>query len=127
MSTKMTPGVWLLIAATIALIVTGQLLLKRGLLDIGGSPTHLADVPRFLVRALTNPLVLLAIVAIAIGAPCWMIAISHAELSIAYPFMGLTIVLVFALSGPLFGERTPLNRWIGVGIVCIGLIVTTRA
>jgi uncharacterized membrane protein len=42
---------------------------------------------------------------------------------VAYPFMALAIVLVLALSGALFGEIVPLNRWMGVAIVCVGLVV----
>ncbi len=125
MSDKMTPSIWLLMFATIALVVAGQLLVKRGMLDVGGA-NQAAQLPRFILRAVTNPFVLLGVAAVGIGAPCWLLVLAHANLSLAYPFMGLTIVLVLAFSGPLFGEGIPLNRWIGVGIVCVGLIVAAR-
>jgi len=62
-----------------------------------------------------------------VAALCWTGAVSTSEISFAYPFMALAIVLVLALSGVLLGEVVPIGRWVGVAIVCIGLIVAARA
>jgi drug/metabolite transporter (DMT)-like permease len=123
---KMAPLTWILIFATIVLIVVGQLLVKKGMLLVGSTPRQLAVLPRYLLRSFTTPAVILGILAIGCASLCWMVVISKTDLSVAYPFMSLTIVLVLALTGPLFGESVPLNRWLGVGIVCIGLIVASR-
>ncbi|MHB8646646.1 MAG: DMT family transporter [Thermomicrobiales bacterium] len=127
MPTKLTPADWALIAATVALIVIGQLLVKRGVVAVSGSPATVSALPRFLWRICTNFPIVLGVLAICCASLCWMIVIARVDLSVAYPFMSLTIVLVLAFSGPVFGEAVPLQRWIGVAIVCIGLVVAARA
>jgi multidrug transporter EmrE-like cation transporter len=117
---------WVSIFVTIACTVVGQLLIKRGMLDVGASPLSLAALPRFVWRAGTNPFVIAGFLAALLGALAWTVAISRADLSVAYPFVGLGIVLVLVLSGLIFGESVPANRWIGVLFVCIGIAIAAR-
>ena len=121
------PASLFFILLTVAFTVVGQLLVKRGMLQVGSSPEHATLVPWFVWKALTNLNVALGLAAAVAAAISWTIAISRSELSFAYPFMGLAIVLVLALSGSVFDERVPAGRWIGVGLVCLGLIVAARA
>jgi multidrug transporter EmrE-like cation transporter len=51
----------------------------------------------------------------------WMMALSKLKLSMAYPFLGLATVLVLVCSSLIIGESIPLLRWVGVGVVCLGL------
>ena len=82
---------------------------------------------RYLVSALTNASVFIGLGCAVVAALSWTIAVSRTDLSFAYPFMGLAIVLVLALSGVLFGESVIAGRWIGVVIVCVGLAVAATA
>lgn len=117
---------WIFICLTIAFTVIGQLLVKAGMLDVGASPSHLALLPQFIWRTFTNERVILGLAAAVFAAVCWTIAVSRTDLSIAYPFVGLGIVLVLALSGLVFNEAVPVHRWLGVAIVCLGLVVAAR-
>ena len=116
----------LLIFLTIAFTVIGQILVKQGALDLGGSPGGLRQVPAFLWRAFTNWHVILGLASAGLAAAAWVMALSHSDLSFAYPFMGLSIVAVLALSGFVFEEQVPLTRWLGVLIVCSGIWVASR-
>jgi drug/metabolite transporter (DMT)-like permease len=50
-------------------------------------------------------------------------AYRHADLSVAYPLMrGFAPVLV-ALAAPLFGEPYSLGLMLGVGLVCLGIVL----
>ena len=110
---------------TITLTVLGQLLVKKGMLQAGPSPEQFRLLPVFVLRALTNPFVVVGL-SCAIGAAiAWMLTVARADLSFVYPFMSLAIVLVLALSGALFDEVVPLRRWIGVVVVCLGLILAS--
>lgn len=111
---------------TILLTVAGQLLVKQGMLNVGASPAKPSLLPAFIMRAFTNPFVVLGLVCAVLAAMAWTVAVSRTELSFAYPFMGLAIVLVLALSGVFFGEQLPANRWIGVLVVCLGLWLASR-
>jgi multidrug transporter EmrE-like cation transporter len=123
---RISPVGFLLIFLTIAATVVGQLLVKRGMLQVGASPSHLALLPRFLLRAFTNISVIVGILCAILAAASWTVAISRLDLSVAYPFLGLGLVLVLALSSVFFGETVPLSRWVGVLVVCIGLVIASR-
>ena len=118
--------VYLLIAATISFTVAGNLLIKAGMLDVGILPSQAGAVPGFFFQSFTNPKVIAGLAMAFLAAMAWMGAVSQSEISFAYPFMSLTVVLVLLLSGLLFGESVPMNRWLGVVIVCLGLVIAAR-
>jgi drug/metabolite transporter (DMT)-like permease len=94
--------------------------------DVGSSPTQLSLLPSFLWHTFTNLKVILGLTSAVVAAVAWTMAVSRSELSIAYPFMGLAIVLVLALSPICFGESIPWTRWCGVIIVCVGIWLTAQ-
>ena len=122
-----SPSAILFIVVTIVFTVAGQLLVKKGMLEVGWSPTELSSVPGFIWAAFTNLSVVSGLACAVAGAVSWTMAVSRSPLSFAYPFMGLAIVLVLVLSGRLFGETVFVGRWIGVAIVCLGLAVAASS
>lgn len=117
---------YLMIAATIVFTVAGQLLVKGGMTEVGSLPSRLDEAAGFMFHTLTNLKVVLGLTSAVVAAVCWTAAVSVSDISFAYPFMALAIVLVLALSGLVFKETVPLARWLGVAIVCVGLIVAAR-
>jgi multidrug transporter EmrE-like cation transporter len=112
---------------TVTFTVIGQILVKKGMLEVGSSPPQLSSLPPFMWRTFTNLNVVGGLAAAVIAAISWTLAISRSELSFAYPFMGLPIVLVLALSSSVFGEAIIVGRWIGVAIVCLGLVIAASS
>ncbi len=121
-----SPMAVLFILLTIVFTVVGQLLVKQGMREVSASLTQGTGLTQLLGSALTNLKVILGLGSAVIAALSWMVALSHSDLSFAYPFMVLPIVLVLALSGTLLGEVVPITRWLGVGIVCVGLLIAAR-
>lgn len=124
---RVSSSAMLYIGLTIAFTVIGQLLVKRGMLQVGSSPTDASALPRFVLATLTNPSVVVGLASAVVAAIAWTMALSRSDLNFAYPFMALAIVLVLAMSGLLFGESVVAGRWVGVGIVCLGLVVAASA
>ena len=122
----MTRVGWSFLALTVAFTVVGQLLVKQGMLQTGAGPDEVAMLPRFVWRAFTNRYVVAGLACAVAAAGCWTVAVARADLSLAYPFMGLAIVLVLTLSATIFGEAVPRHRWLGVLLVCVGLVVAAR-
>ena len=56
------PMIYVLIASTVTFTITGQLLFKAGMLEVGELPSTAGAVPTFMVRALVNPKVLVGFV-----------------------------------------------------------------
>ena len=114
------------ILLTIVFTVIGQVLVKQGALEVGDGPERLKQVPGFIWRAFMNWRVLLGLASAVLAAAAWVMALSRSDLSFAYPFMGLAIVSVLVVSGLFLGEHVPPIRWLGVAIVCIGIVIASR-
>lgn len=54
----------------------------------------------------------------------WMFALTKYELSFAYPFLGITYILVYlgAVYWPLIGEQLSLQRTAGIVLILIGVV-----
>ena len=56
-----------------------------------------------------------------VAALCWMLALNRLPLSRAYPFMGLSFVLVLFLSAALLGEPLTWQKLAGALLICAGV------
>lgn len=114
---------WLCVAGTIGLTVYGQLIVKWRIARLGHLPPSISAKLTYLVNLLADPWVLSAFGAAFLAALCWMAALSRLEISRAYPFMGLSFVIILLLSSPLFGEALTPAKVIGVALVIAGIAV----
>ncbi|MBL9130381.1 MAG: EamA family transporter [Verrucomicrobiaceae bacterium] len=119
-------GGLLFVFLTVLLTVLGQLLVKTGMSRVGAAPSEPGALPWFLFKALFHPANFFGLACAFLAAFSWMAALTRVELSFAYPFTSLSIVLVMALSSWLFGEKVVAQQWVGVAVVCLGLWIASR-
>ena len=112
---------------TILLTVYGQLVIKWQVSKAGSLPADLPAKVGFLLRLLLNPWIASGLVAALLAALSWMAAMTRLELSFAYPFMSLSFVLVLVLSAVLLREPLTAYKLVGLGLVMLGLFVSTRS
>lgn len=106
--------------------VAGQLVLKHAMGRHGAIPKDLVGAAGFIGKTLLDPLVILSL-ALAFGASLmWIAALSRLSLATAYPFMSLAFVGTALLSMLLLGESVSATRWIGIGVVVVGLLLVAR-
>jgi drug/metabolite transporter (DMT)-like permease len=118
--------VYLLIALTILFTITGQLLIKSATQQLGQIPTRVDELVPFALGVYRYWKVIAGLGCGIIASFCWLGAVSRSNISFAYPFMGLAIVLVLLLSPLFFGETVPWTRWLGVGVVCLGIWIAAQ-
>ena len=53
----------------------------------------------------------------------WVMGLRQVELSIAYPFIALGLVLVTLLSWSVLGEPLVATHWVGMGLITAGVLV----
>ena len=107
------------ILLTVLFGLYGQVVLKWQVNAAGPLPTTWPDRAAYVARLLLNPWVLSSLVAAFFGMVTWMMALTKAELSYAYPFTSLSFVLILMASALLFHEPvTPAKLF---GLVLIGL------
>ena len=117
----------LLILLSIGIAVGGQILLKLGMNKIGPININSASsLGHFFIGIFKSPTVLVGLFLYAISAAIWLVVISVVDLSFAYPFIGLTYVLILIVSKFLLKEQVNPIRWIGAAIITIGVVVISR-
>ena len=88
-------------------------------------PDFCADIRKLenWYHLLTNGYVLLSIVFFVLSAITWIITLTKIDLSLAYPAVSISFIIVALASYHLFHEAISLQRWFGIGIVIVGVIV----
>jgi drug/metabolite transporter (DMT)-like permease len=111
---------WFLAAlGAIVLGSAGHLLIKLGLSLSAGQPA--ADLVVRVAHYLRQPWVMGGLAIYAAGTALWIYAVSHRHISFLYPLTALTYVIV-AMGGKfMFGELISTGRWLGIGVVVVGV------
>lgn len=118
----MTLTTWAALALSITLATVGQLLLKAGMDATGAS---VALEPRALLELVRTVLgswrLLLGFAAFGTSSLFWLTALSRVPLSVAYPVVSLSYVIILGASVVLLGERPSLATWSGALLVMSGV------
>jgi drug/metabolite transporter (DMT)-like permease len=103
----------------VALMVAGQMLFKASALAMNGEGTILSwKVAARLVPALAMH---------ALATLAWVWLLQFIDLGRAYPFTAMAYVLVPLVSMWVFGEVQGWRYYVGVILICTGVIVTATS
>lgn len=116
----------LLVIACVVLGVAGQLLLKHGMSADRDAVDRASEVLPRLLKAARNPSVVSGFALYFLSAALWLIVLTRAELSWAYPLLSLGYVLVVVLSRLLFHEAVTTARLLGALVVVVGVWLISR-
>jgi multidrug transporter EmrE-like cation transporter len=117
----------LLILISISIAVGGQILLKIGMNRIGNIAVNsMSSLGHLFLGVVKSPIVLVGLFMYVISAAIWLVVISAVDLSFAYPFIGLTYVLILIVSKFILKESVNPIRWAGAAIITIGVVVISR-
>ena len=119
----------LFILASVLLAAFAQITLKHGMTQVthrGASPLELGQPLTAVRRVAANPFVWLGLATFAVSAAAWLIVLSRASLSFAYPFASLTYVLILLFDRVILGDDVPSLRWAGVAFIVGGLLLVSR-
>jgi drug/metabolite transporter (DMT)-like permease len=56
----------------------------------------------------------------------WLLVLSRASLSFAYPFASLTYVLILLADKYILHEDIPVLRWAGVFLIVTGIVLVAQ-
>lgn len=116
----------LYIFGTILFTVYGQLVIKWRIPFHGHLPDASSEKLVFLLKLFLDPFILSGFISAFVASLCWMAAMTKFELSYAYPFMGLTFVVVFISSVFLFSESVTLYKILGLALIVLGIFISSR-
>jgi len=115
----------LLIVLTVIVNTTGQFVIKTGVNRIG----HISireDLFGTIFRALTSWIIISGFGLYFISAIIWIIILSRAELSWAFPILSLSYVITVLISPVLLNESFSVQRLIGTIVICFGVFLVSR-
>lgn len=125
-----TALLWLLPA--ILLSTTGELFLKRGMNEIGSFDfASISTIVPTLTRIFTNPWIWIGFIGFGGGSIFWLSVISRVPLSLAYPMLATSYIIIVIESWIFLGEGLhPLRVLgaivVGIGVALVGLSETFK-
>ncbi|MGH2757000.1 MAG: EamA family transporter [Actinomycetota bacterium] len=109
---------------SVSFAVAGQLTLKSAMEKVGRIGTAQVTAPLETIgRVGKEPLLWAGLTLFGISAVFWLIVLSHVPLSVAYPVVGLSYVIIVAFSRLVLHEHVPTIRWLGVFVVGLGIAI----
>jgi drug/metabolite transporter (DMT)-like permease len=102
--------------------VASQLLLKRGVTNLGGV-SKFADFPQFLVSAASSPWILISVCLQIFGYLMWFMVVTREKLAIAMALTGASFYFLMTLSAWYFyGEVLTVLQLVGIGLIIAGVV-----
>ena len=118
----------LLIFFSISLAVSGQLLLKAGMNQIGPiTGEDLRAGALTVTKVATNMQVISGLFLYFLSAAIWLVVLSRVDLSFAYPMLGSSYIGVLFASRSLFDEPVTAIRLGGAVLISLGVLLITRS
>jgi drug/metabolite transporter (DMT)-like permease len=118
-----------IVQISIALIlgVAGQLILKEGAGKLDVTMTGATGIFALIWRMLTNPQIFLGLVCYGISSIFWILVLKEKPLSMVYPLIGSTYILVVLFAWLIRGEVVSLVRWVGAAVITLGVILISKS
>lgn len=79
--------------------------------------------PAAWLKLVTNGYMVAAVVCFGCSFVTWMVALKKIDLSLAYPLVSVSYILIALASHWLFNEHLTTYRWLGMGLIIGGVIV----
>jgi drug/metabolite transporter (DMT)-like permease len=81
---------------------------------------------RSLGALVRTPAIYTGLFLFGLSALVWLVVLSRASLSFAYPFAALTYVLILLFDLFILDETVPPLRWAGVALIVGGIFLVSR-
>ena len=117
-----------------AFIITGVLLNAVAQLALKASVTHMGPISVSMenawpvaLRLMSEPWLWVGLGCYGVSVIVWILALSRVDVSIAYPMLSIGYIVNAIAAWALLGEILSPGRLLGIGIICIGVIVLARS
>lgn len=114
------------VAGTLGFTLYGQIIMKFRSTVLDAGP-RVAGRFGYLLAMVSDIRVLSGLAAGVLAALCWMMAVQKLSLTVAYPFMALSFVLVPITAMLLLGERLTGGQMIGAALIVLGVAFSTMS
>ena len=116
-----------LILFTILTNFLSQIMLKKGMTVLPAFELTPSSVFGAAFSIIFNPWVFFGLITMVVSMGSHLLVLSRVELSFAYPFIGLTFVLVTCWGYFVLGEAVNVYRVSGVLMIVLGVLLVARS
>jgi len=116
-----------LILFTILTNFLSQIMLKKGMTVLPKFDLTASSILSNVFNVAFNPWVFFGLVMMVVSMGSHLLVLSRVDLSFAYPFIGLTFVLITAWGYFMLGESVSMLRVAGVGCICLGVVLVAQS
>jgi multidrug transporter EmrE-like cation transporter len=121
-----TPIAFALILTGVLLNASAQLLLKAGTNAVGHFEFHLGNALPIGMKIAFQPYILGGMACYAVSLVVWIMALSRAPVSIAYPMLSIGYVINAVVAYYWLGEPLSMQKMLGIGIIIIGVVLVAK-
>ena len=116
------------ILLSVGLAALAQLSLKSGMNHVNEelAPAAFGLNGAGLRAVASEPFVWIGLALFGISAVVWLLVLSRAALSFAYPFAAITYVLILLFDRLVLHQQVPALRWGGVAFIAVGILLVAQ-
>ncbi len=116
-----------LILAGVLLNAAAQIVIKKGMTEIGTFDFSLNSLMPIGLKVATSPYVITGIFFYVVSLVIWLMVLSRVDVSYAYPMLSIGYIAAALFGKYFFGEPVGPVRWAGIIVICIGVYLITRS
>lgn len=118
----------LLVVLAAAMTVTGNLMMREGVVRAGGLSLGVATMAHALMRLARQPFLDVGVALYALASLVWFRILSTENLNSSYPLL-VSVTFIFVTLGAtlLFKEPLSLQKLAGIGVILFGIILVATA
>ena len=123
----MTPLSFALILTGVLLNAAAQLLLKAGTNAVGHFEFHVDNILPVGLKLAFEPHIMAGMACYAVSLVVWIMALSRAPVSIAYPMLSIGYVINAFVAYLWFGEALASQKLLGIGFIVVGVYLVAKS
>ena len=123
----MTPLTFSLVMLGVLLNATAQLLLKAGTNRVGEFAFAWDNVVPIGLRLATSAPILGGLACYVVSVVVWILALSRAPVSVAYPMLSVGYIVNAVAAWMLFGESITAQKMVGIAFIVVGVFLVARS
>ncbi len=116
-----------LILFGVLLNAAAQIVLKKGMIEIGQFSFTLDNLLPIGIKVIMSPFVMLGIVFYVVSLAVWLMVLSRVDVSYAYPLLSVGYIVAAFAGRYFFNEPLGPVRWAGIIVICVGVFLITRS
>jgi drug/metabolite transporter (DMT)-like permease len=114
---------WFLVFVGVSMSSLGSIFLKAGAIRI----SHEYGMLNAVFQASTEWRLYLGVVLYVVPVVIWIYLLKRLDITFLQPLFSLVYVITPIIAIVYLNETIPLTRWVGIGVIIIGITISARA